>query len=184
MYIQKKGLTILVALMVAITIPLSLEARIRNRIGVDEVPDMEYTVYFYHGHRPSSLLAVFDIPDDDFRVFMYHTALTRRETGSPDRYIGQFQRRIKGFKTAYQIMDKSGEVRGYLMASRFVRYQFLSSENEIGVRVLDYSNRVEGGAAPRRFKETGLLPQRGVHAALGCLRPRSPLHIDRVRMVF
>jgi hypothetical protein len=137
MNIRKKAFSILIVLVLALAIPMAVQARVRSRIEVDEIPDVEYTVYLYDGYG-RDMLAVLDIPDDGFRVHMYHTAFTRVETGSPDPYIKRFQWRIKGFKTAYQIMDKSGQVRGYLMASRFLWYQFLSFEDRIGVRVLDY----------------------------------------------
>ena len=128
----------LVALILALLMPRGGQARIRNRIDVSEIPDMEYTVYYYDGYHPSNMMVVLDIPDDGFRVFMYHTMFTRRGVGHPDRYIEKFRWRIKGFKTAYQILDRTGQVRGYLMSSRFLWYQFLSFEDRIGVRVRDY----------------------------------------------
>ena len=154
---QKKGFLFILVLVLVLMIPLSVEARVKSRINADEIPDMEYPVYLYSGHRPGSLLAVFDIPDDDFRVFMYHTALVRRGTGRPNQYVEKFQKKIKGFKTAYALRDKGGEVRGYLMGSRFVRYQFLVSDDEIGVRVRDYSNKVENQGVPLRHRQTDLL---------------------------
>jgi hypothetical protein len=126
--------------------------------------------YFYKGFRPHSLLAVFDIPDDDFRVFMYHTAFTYRETGQPSPYIDEFRWKIKGFKTGYKIMDRSGRVRGYLMGSRFLRYQFMVYEDRIGVRVRDYSNRVDNGSVPHRLEQTTFLPRRSMEAASAWLR--------------
>jgi hypothetical protein len=138
MDINEKVLLILVILVLALSVPFESEARIRSRITTDEIPDRQYNVYLYKGYRPGYMLAVFDIPDDDFRVFMYHTMFTKRETGSPDGYVDYFRWRIKGFKTAYELLDKTGKVRGYLMASRFLGYQFLRSDERIGVRVRDY----------------------------------------------
>ena len=139
MNINKRPFSMILMLVLALLIPVAAHARIRNRIIADEIPDMEYNVYFYESY-PGNMLAVFDIPDDDFRVFMYHTMYTRRATGRPDHYLEGFRWKIKGFKTAYELRDKRGQVRGYLMASRFLWYQFMSYDDRLGVRVLDDYN--------------------------------------------
>lgn len=108
-----------------------------RRISVAEIPDKIYEIYVY-SLTPDMYAVLLDIPDDGKRVFMRHTDRTERMgLGRPGPYVAQFQKRIRGFRSAIRIIDEEGIERGYLMVSVTLSYMLRPYGNEIMVYIWD-----------------------------------------------
>lgn len=107
----------------------------RSRINVADIPDKVYEVYVY-SFTPDVYAVLLDIPNDGKRVFMRHTDKTERAgMARPGPYIAEFQRRIKGFRSATRITDEQGLDRGYLMISLSLSYMVKPHRNDIMVYI-------------------------------------------------
>lgn len=108
---------------------------IQVSIEASTIPDQAYEVTVYKRFLSNSYAILFDIPDDGKEVYMKYTSFTERiGKDSPRRYVGEFEKRIKFYKTI-RIGDEDGTVRGYLMISGDLRYWVNSAEERITVGI-------------------------------------------------
>jgi hypothetical protein len=108
---------------------------VRTSIDSSLIPDQTYEVTVYNRFMSISYAVLFDIPDDGVEVAMRHTAFTERiGKASPGKYIDEFNRRIKFYRTI-QIGDQDGTVRGYLLVSGALDYWIAPSGERIIVAV-------------------------------------------------
>ena len=104
-----------------------------TRIDTIVLPDQIYNVTVHETQR-IYYAVLFDIPDDGMEVAMFYTYATHRiGRDTPAKYVDRFATRVKGYRT-FQISDREGVVRGYLMISNLLGH--LVYERPVGERLI------------------------------------------------
>jgi hypothetical protein len=95
---------------------------IRATIDASSIPDQAYSVMIHKGPWSRCYAVVLDIPDDGVEVTLQETSFTKKAgRGSPRKYVREFDSGMSRYVTL-RISDADGTVRGYLLASYYLKY--------------------------------------------------------------
>jgi hypothetical protein len=114
-------------------------------LDASSIPDQPYDVTVNAGLTHKSQAVLFDVPDDGMEVFLRYTYFTRRVgIDSPRKYIKEFKRRIRFYRTI-RIGDPNGTVKAYLLVPTVTNYWIRPRGSRIEVSIESTASSRGGG---------------------------------------
>ena len=121
------------------------------RIDLEQVDQKEYRVAVYEGLIGDPAV-VFDVVEDDLDIELY-SYRAREEGLRPSEGYVRWISGI-GYFSAYEVKDRGGEVRGYLLISKNLRFTIRYSKKEERIRV-EIEDPFEGDGIGPRLRRRG-----------------------------